>query len=396
MLANILSINPSAWALLVLAGLYGALVTLGVSLKIIPADQSMYIYGPLGAGILASAAHWFTRGQKERTHRAQEKAIAIGSIMAIWFVLYFASGIFVTFVRNALAPNIQAIALNLVGFGITAVALEYARNRTMLLAGRRNSLWFGAVVALVFAAGQMGAVHLADANNASELIKLSVSDIVPAIVNSFLLTYLAVSCGLPGQLTYRLAIVAMALLPPILPKYDWYLVGVTSVMVAIVVYLVIDHAQQERHGVSRRHRTHRAFDTMWTTTMVGMILFMTGFFAYKPSAIMSNSMDPTFSRGCMVIVQKISDAMDINIGDIIQYEARGMVITHRVVRVDSSSDGSGKREFITKGDNNPSEDQPVKQDNVTGIVRAEIPAIGYPTVWLHEITVGNDSKKVNG
>lgn len=396
MLNKLVSVKGGAWAIVALAALYGGAVIMLPAAKIVPGQQMMYTYAPLGALMLAGAAYWLGRGQKDRVRNPQEKAITIGSVMAIWFVLYFASGIFVTFVRNALASSFQAFALNLVGFAVTAAALEYARHRAVLLAGRRNALWFGAIIAVVFTLGQLGSVHLADANNLSELIKLSVSDIIPALVNSILLTYLAVACGFPGQLTYRLALVAMTIIPPVLPKYDWYLVGVTSVLIAIIIYLVIDHTQQERHAPSRRHRTHRAFDAMWVITMVGLILFMTGFFAYKPSAIMSDSMHPTFSRGSMVIVQKTENKMDISIGDIIQYEAHDVMVTHRVIRVDNASDGSGKRVFTTKGDNNPSADQPVNEDQVTGIVRSQVPYIGYPTVWLREITVGNDSKKING
>ena len=122
---------------------------------------------------------------------------------------------------------------------------------------------------------------------------------------------------------------------------------------------------------------------------------MTGALTYKPSAIMSDSMVPTFSRGSMVIVQKLTNPMDINISDIIQYEAHDTVITHRVIVITQADDGSGKRTFITKGDNNPSRDEPISQDHVTGVVRAQIPYIGYPTVWLHEITVGNKSNEIN-
>jgi signal peptidase len=62
------------------------------------------------------------------------------------------------------------------------------------------------------------------------------------------------------------------------------------------------------------------------------------------------------------------------------------MITHRVVNIDAAADGSGKRVFTTKGDNNPSKDPLVAQSQLVGIVRSQVPFIGYPTVWLQEIS----------
>lgn len=110
---------------------------------------------------------------------------------------------------------------------------------------------------------------------------------------------------------------------------------------------------------------------------------MTGAFSYRLRVIMSNSMHPVFSRGSMVIVQNAT-AVDVHEGDIIQYEAHGRSVTHRVISIDTAADGSGRRIFITKGDNSPSVDMPVQEHQIAGIIRAQVPYVGYPTVWLNE------------
>ena len=107
-------------------------------------------------------------------------------------------------------------------------------------------------------------------------------------------------------------------------------------------------------------------------------------------------MQPVFSRGALVIVKKNVPAVDISIGDIIQYEAHSRVVTHRVINIKQASDGSGEKVFIAKGDNNPSQDQPIKESQLIGVVNAQIPFAGYPTVWLREVTIGNESNEVNG
>ena len=117
--------------------------------------------------------------------------------------------------------------------------------------------------------------------------------------------------------------------------------------------------------------------------MIALISFMTGAFSYRPQVIMSNSMKPVYERGAVVIVQK-ANPMDVQVGDIVQYEATGHSITHRVIAIDLTSDGSGKRVFLMQGDNSPSPDMPVQADQIVGIVRAQVPYVGYPSVWLKE------------
>jgi signal peptidase I len=186
--------------------------------------------------------------------------------------------------------------------------------------------------------------------------------------------------------------VAIAILPPIIPKYDWYLQGVSLLLLAGAVYFAIDRTQQHEQapaGTHRRHKARYASDVMSLVLTVFLALFMTGFFTYKPTVILSNSMKPVYGRGAMVIVQKVGDPMDVQVGDIVQYWRRDVKITHRVLAIDTTTDGTGKRTFITQGDNSPSKDPPVNESQIIGIVRAQIPFIGYPTVWLTDISKPN-------
>jgi signal peptidase len=301
-------------------------------------------------------------------------------------VLYFLSGLLTTYVHNSLVGSLRSIVVNLWVFGMVAFAVEYARHAVMLLVNRRNLIWFGVVVATVLAVQQMNFGLIPQVHGLDDFVKLCISDFIPALLASFLLTYLAITAGFPAMLVYRLGLVATLILPPIVPKYDWYLQGVSMILLTVAVYIAVDRARQTSEAPQRRSRHHpqRAYDIMWMAVMLCLVLFMLGAFTYKPAAIASNSMKPVFSRGSIVIVQKLHDPMDVRIGDIVQYKRKETMITHRVVAIDASADGSGKRVFIFKGDNNQSADPVVAQSQLVGIVRAKIPLIGYPTIWLQE------------
>lgn len=395
MLAKLLRLPIAAWVLVALMAVFSGGVVFLLTQHSVPNEVVLYGVQPIAATTIAGAAYWATRGRGTRARHIKDKAIIVGSVIAMWFVLYFAAGIFLTYTHNALVTTWQGLLLNIIGFGITAAAVEYTRHRLLLLAGQRNAIWFGAIATIVFATQQMNLGRLALVHTTEDVIKLILSDIIPAIVSSALLTYLALSSGLPAMLVYRLGVVAVAIFVPIIPKFDWYLLGISSLLLAVAIYIAVDHTQRTGRQPRIRRDLNIALEVCWSASIIGLILFMTGFFAYKPSAIMSNSMEPAFSRGSVVVVQKIDEKIDINIGDIIQYERGNIMITHRVVDITQASNGSGSTVYITKGDNNPSRDEPVPASLVRGIIRSQVPYIGYPAVWLRELTMGSQSNQIN-
>lgn len=381
------SVRQPAWVLLGFVVVYTALSVIFRVTDIVSSRVFLYVFQPLGAAAIAGLAFYYIGGAKDRVRRQSDKALMVGSVFVVWFVLYFVSGLATTYVRNTLVATPTAIMLNLFGIGLTAFAIEYVRHKTILLAGRRNVVWFGIVIALLLAVQQMNFSSLLLTQTPEDLLKVAVSDIVPIIVSSLLLTYLAISSGLPAMLVYKLGVVAVTILLPIIPKYDWYLTGISSVLLAVAIYLVIDRSQQGKQAEHRRHYTHirRAYDAMSMTILIGLVLLMTGFFKYKPMVILSDSMMPLYGRGSMIIVNAIDSPLDVQVGDVIQFRGADKVITHRVASIEQADDGSGGRVFITKGDNNPSRDPPVPEKEVMGIVKAQIPYIGYPTVWLRSL-----------
>ncbi len=385
MFRRLLTLNPAAWMVLGTMAVFATATICLPLFQIVSGQTYAYIVEPLLALVVAGIAWYQAHGRGDRVRHKSEKALIIGSVMAVWFVMYFASGVVLTYQHNAVAATLTAIATNLLAFGSVAVAIEYARHAVMLLGGRRNVIWLGVIVSLILAVSQISLLQVSQVQSLGDGIKLTISTIVPAIISSFLLTYLAFNAGLASQLTYRLGMLTAVLLPPIIPKLDWYMTGIASVILAVAVYVSIDRTRKDIEINGRHYRhAHRAYDVMFITAMVALVMFMTGFFSYKPQAIMSDSMQPVYGRGAMVIVQKVP-VMDVQVGDIVQYDVPGHSTTHRVIRIDFAPDGSGTRLYITKGDNSPSEDAPVKPEQIVGIVRAEIPYVGYPSVWLREI-----------
>lgn len=352
-------------------------------------SPTLFLYGiqPIVASAIATFCYVLIGGSRIRIRHTTEKALLIAAIIAVWFVIYFLSGLVLTFVRNSLVVSFWSTIINITIYSLTAYSLEYIRYKLIASVSKRHVRWFGVILSLVFAVVVLPYGQIATIGNPEQLIKVFVANILPAIAASFLLTYLALTSGLGAMLVFRLGMVAIAVLPPIIPNYDWYLIGISSLLVCVTTYLLIDRQVQQQLA-PKRHQLHhikRANDIMFIALLIGLAAFMSGFFSYRPMAIVSDSMKPVYSRGSVVIIERTTDPMDIKLGDIVQYESAGKTITHRVVAIDAASDGSGKKVFTTKGDNSPSKDPLVAAHQIGGIVRAQIPYIGLPTIWLREM-----------
>lgn len=104
-------------------------------------------------------------------------------------------------------------------------------------------------------------------------------------------------------------------------------------------------------------------------------------FGYDIYGILSNSMEPKITTGSIVYVKQV-DPLSIQENDIITYkmDAKSSVVaTHRVVKVNKE-----KKNYITKGDNNDTNDAlPVSFNRLLGKTVWSIAYLGDFSLFLH-------------
>lgn len=105
---------------------------------------------------------------------------------------------------------------------------------------------------------------------------------------------------------------------------------------------------------------------------------------YKPFIVLSGSMEASIHRGDLIIVKTI-DPSDLKNGDVIAFEDQQETITtHRIIEIINRD---GVNYFITKGDNNTSQDQNlVEYDDVEGIYVGRIAGVGNMMTTLADPT----------
>lgn len=107
-------------------------------------------------------------------------------------------------------------------------------------------------------------------------------------------------------------------------------------------------------------------------------------FGFKPFIVLSGSMEGKILKGDLIITRNI-DPDTLKVNDIIAFrDAQGSVTTHRII---DEVEKDGERLFITKGDNNNTQDQNlVSLEDVEGLYVIRIPGVGSMMKSLSEPT----------
>lgn len=89
-------------------------------------------------------------------------------------------------------------------------------------------------------------------------------------------------------------------------------------------------------------------------------------FGYGLANVLSGSMEPTFSKGTLLLVK---ETKDIKKGDIVVYQSGKELIVHRVIAQKGDT-------IITKGDANNVQDPPFQKDQIKGVVIGWVGILG--------------------
>ena len=105
------------------------------------------------------------------------------------------------------------------------------------------------------------------------------------------------------------------------------------------------------------------------------------FFGWKPFIVMSGSMETEIYVGDVAITKEV-DTNTLKTGDVVAYRYdKETVITHRII--EDSIDEDGQRKFVTKGDNNNSEDlRKVELSQIEGKFIKRIPKLGHVLLFI--------------
>lgn len=107
-------------------------------------------------------------------------------------------------------------------------------------------------------------------------------------------------------------------------------------------------------------------------------------FGVTPMVVQSGSMggsaEDHIEVGDLVFITK-TDTDSLQKGDIVSFMDGSIVVTHRIIDITTEN---GKRQFITKGDANNTEDPPIGAEVIIGKYRARIAKFGDFAMFLQK------------
>ncbi len=354
---------------------------------LIPMNVTFYneIINPVLWMIMCGIAVYLSHDSSLRIKGERDKTQSLFISLIIYIIVYFLLGLVFGFERTPYSKEIFSILKNLWSFVGILFFQEFIRE-ALIKNEKKKAVNFVLIVILftllnINFSNFLG--HFTDLQSSFTYVS---SVLVPAVLESAILTYLVFIGGVKFALIYHAFVASPPYIVPIIPDLDWFgtaLVGI-ALPLAIYVYLNYVHVNRTERLSKREKRKYNPAVYIPVFVFIGLVAgFVIGLFKYQPIAVISGSMSPTFNRGDAVIVKKLNmqEKDLLKAGDIIQFVSGSKYVVHRIVEV--SNDDYGNKTFITKGDHNNTIDvDKVHLENIRGKVSFTIPFIGYPSVWL--------------
>lgn len=337
-------------------------------------------------GILAVLA-FFMGAINSRFRDKNDKIKSVLIAIILYYILYELLGLVIGYRNSPYSLKLVQILKNTV-FIVGVVALqEYVRTKLVTQYDKRIMHIF-ITLFFIFLSLDIN-VLWQSTSQLQSLLEYLLVKVIPAIVESVLLTYLSLKGGYLLNYAYSIPNAIALIVLPIFPDVDWFIETTSRYVLSLLIFILVSYEQMVRgRKISRKQvRKENPMKTIPVILcVIGIVGFVAGVFPYKPVAVISNSMIPTFARGDVCIVKQIKkqEEMDhIKVGDILEYRFNKALIVHRVIEIEKKGD---QTYWYTKGDNNEMQDaQPVTSDQVSGVIKQIIPYLGYPSVWFTEL-----------
>ena len=347
-------------------------------------DISFSFFNFLFYGLLFLIFILLFRDKKLIRNYHKEFSQTVFIISIIYFIIYYILGLIIGYSYNVYSTSFIGILRNIVVIVVPLLFREEVRSRFLFLNKKKFGIFF---ITLLFIVLELFSSTFFTYSNNEELFINFFSVFLPIVIENILLTYLAYIGIRSTVYAYFIPMLISRYFIPITLDVDWFFALLFQLILVVVIFYVSfnEYLWKEKRIYSyKTNKTNSVVYLFGVVLIVSFGLFVAGVFKYRPVAILTYSMEPIFTRGDAVIVEKLDDdeKNKLKKGDIIQYQVDKTVVVHRIIKVKKEDN---KKVYILKGDNNNAKDpKPVYMEQIMGKVLFSIPKVGYPSVWLSE------------
>lgn len=337
--------------------------------------------------VLTTIAFKFIFGIEKDRHRFTKDIIFDVIIFLLtFFLLYYLSGIIIGFARTDNYYNVNGIITFIIPIIITTIVKEFLRYQVIMKSEGSKLLTILTCILFIFLDVTNPIFYNGFASKYDTFIFFALT-LLPAISSNIVCSYLTYKVGYKPNILYLLVINLYQYLLPLVPNPNEYLASLVNFLLPILLgFKLSSFFNLTMDEEIERDYNKKGIISLIIPTILVIILvyFTSGYFHYYAVAIASGSMEKVISKGDIVVIEKLDAEYEkLKEGQVIAYTYNGLLVVHRIVRIIKQD---GQYYVYTKGDANPNEDNyVVEQDTIMGTVKAVVPYLGLPTVWLNEI-----------
>lgn len=346
-------------------------------------DYYVYLIKPLSFVVLALLSNSLLGDKYVRQINKRRMIELIIIITLSYVIFYYLSGLFFGFTHSTNSTSFLGIIKNIYSNFSVLFCIEYIRYKVLNYPSKAN-IWLIIFISLVFTLTEISYIDVINSINKVNFYEFLFGSLIPLICFNFIYSKIVMVNSYKGSLIYRGFPLLLTLIVPIFPSWNWYLLGCLQVVFVTITYILIRSSIFKYNDERKeREKTNYVGTSIFVCLIVLLVMFIYGTFKYVPIAVLSNSMYPVFQRGDVLIYEKVKPE-DLEVGQVLVFQYDDKIVFHRIKELTWKNK---EVYIITKGDNLDNPDtQITTSKEVIGRVLYKIPAIGYPSVLLYEMT----------
>ena len=323
--------------------------------------------------------------EKDKHRYTKNVIIEIFIILLMFLIIFYLCGLIVGFVKNNSYLNFYGLSNIIIPVFITIILKEVLRYEILMKAcDNKLLIILSCILFIIF--DLFNSFSLNDFSSKYNIFLFISLNLIPAISNNVVCTYLSIKSGYKPLIFYQIIIQLYSYILPIIPDVSEYILSLIGLLLPIIIGRKIynDFRVENDEYIGRNYKKKDYLILGFSSFIViFLVYFCSGYFKYHVIAIASGSMHPYLNKGDLVVIEKINKDSKLKKGMIIAYKYNGVTIIHRINRVVKINN---EDIFYTKGDSNNEEDKyKVKKSMISGIVKGNIDYVGWPIVWLNEL-----------
>lgn len=323
--------------------------------------------------------------EKDKHRYTKNVIIEIFIILLMFFIIFYLFGLIVGFVKNNSYLNFYGLSNIIIPMFVTIILKEVLRYEILMKASDNKLLIIlSCILFIIF--DLFNVFSLNDFSSKYNIFLFLSLNLIPAISNNVVCTYLSIKTGYKPLIFYQVIIQLYSYILPIIPDVSEYIVSLIGLLLPIIIgrriynIFKVENDEDIVRNYKKKDYLILGFSSF---IVIFLVYFCSGYFKYHVIAIASGSMHPYLNKGDLAVIEKINKDSKLKKGTIIAYKYNGVTIIHRINRVVKINN---EDIFYTKGDSNNEEDKyKVKKSMIIGIVKGNIDYIGWPIVWLNEL-----------